>query len=72
MNNHKTLYGAEWCPGCKSLKKQLEANHVEFEYKDADDRHVMRELAEIGVRSLPFAVIGSDYITNPSLKDFIK
>jgi glutaredoxin len=66
----KILYGAEWCPSCKTLKKQLEAAKIRFTYVDADDKKVMNMLSEIGVRSLPFAEIDGEYFGEPKLEDF--
>lgn len=67
----KILYGADWCPSCKTLKRQLESRGVNFEYVDADEKSVMVTLSEIGVRSLPFAIINGEYFGEPKLGDFL-
>ena len=67
----KILYGASWCPSCKTLKKQLEIKQVAFEYRDADDKEVMRELSDLGVRSIPFGRVGDKVFEDPTVGDYL-
>jgi len=65
------LYGAEWCPGCKTLKKQLENSNISFTYKDVDEVEVGREAANIGIRGIPFATINNEHYPDPNINHFL-
>lgn len=65
-----TLFGAEWCPSCKLLKKQLETKNIIFKYADADEKENATLLANIGVRSIPFIIKDGEYNFTPTISDF--
>ena len=50
-----TVFGAEWCPGCKQLKAALIAKSIEFDYMDVDANPA--QTSELGIRSLPTTIV---------------
>lgn len=51
-----TVFGAEWCNSCKTVKKMLDAEGVNYTYLDVDSPAAVA-LAKVGdVRGLPHAV----------------
>ena len=56
--NGITVFGAEWCAGCKQLKAALIAKGIEFDYMDVDQNPA--QTAELGIRSLPTTIISGE------------
>lgn len=60
--NKITLYSAEWCGPCKTMKPMLydleEKGLFELEILDADENS--KVLAEMGVRKVPTMVLNGD------------
>lgn len=54
------VFGAEWCSGCKALKKQLQEKGVSFSYVDVDTPEGMQESRNHAVRSLPTIILGDE------------
>lgn len=47
------IFSAEWCGGCKVVKRALDAKGFEYSEKDIDKSEVMEEAAQLGIRGIP-------------------
>lgn len=54
------LYSAPWCANCAVLKKRLADAGVSYTEVDCDSSTGMVKAAELGIKSLPTAVIHKD------------
>lgn len=57
MTKKLIVVGAAWCGVCMTLKTQLVAKSIEFEYVDADKEEGMEFCHRYGVKSLPTSFI---------------
>jgi glutaredoxin 3 len=59
-----TVYGAEWCPPCHTVKAYLKSRKVGYEYVNIDEqREEGRAIAEkTGWTAIPIIRIGEEYI----------
>lgn len=66
--NQITVYGAEWCGFCHSMRQYLEKKNIAFEYKDVEkDEAAYNELMEklggqSNYRGIPVTDIAGDII----------
>ena len=61
-----TLFGAEWCPACKTCKDWLDKNKIEYRYVDVEkDRD---EFLMLGARAIPVIKINDTMIVGFSLE----
>jgi len=58
------VYGAEWCPPCRTAKLYLKSKNVAYKYVNVDeDREAGREIvAKTGWTAIPIIQIGQEYI----------
>lgn len=52
------VYSASWCVGCKTIKKILEQNYVDYQEIDIDTDEGMRMAKDLGIRNIPVTFIG--------------
>jgi glutaredoxin len=64
LPNGVNVFSAEWCVGCKTLKKTLQANDVSYNEIDVDTEDGMALAAEYSVRSLPMTF----YVKNENVE----
>lgn len=70
-----TLYGAQWCPYCQSLKKFLKENSISFIYKDVDSSEkVKSEMLSLTNHNflIPTLAIDDKVYQNPSRLELAK
>ncbi len=62
------LYSAEWCGYCKTLKKYLDRDNVDYELRDVDDPQIRLEMNQKtrGNQTIPVVFVGDEYEINPS------
>lgn len=67
MSKSVVLYGAEWCPFCRSVKNWLETHKVEFVYRDVDQPGVRDEMKTYAPHNetIPVVVIDGTGHVNP-------
>ncbi len=57
------VYTTPVCPDCRTLKRWLEANSIEFEERDLTDLDVMAEARErTGMRVAPMTIVGQEIL----------
>lgn len=52
-----TVFGADWCPACKTLEALLEENKVQFDYVDCDTEDGRVRSAGLTLQALPTSII---------------
>jgi len=59
-----TVYGAEWCPPCHTVKAYLKSRNVAYEYVNIDEqREKGQEISQkTGWSAIPIINIGDEYI----------
>jgi glutaredoxin 3 len=68
MNNQITIYGAEWCGFCHSMRQYFEKKNISFDYKDvekdeADYNELMGKLGgQANYGGIPVTDIAGDII----------
>lgn len=68
MSNQITIYGAEWCGFCHSVKQYLEKKSINFDYKDIEkDETAYNELmgklgGQANYSGIPVTDIAGDII----------
>ena len=60
--NNVILYGASWCPGCRTAKSYFKDNNIPFIYKDVDEHVNAVELQARGISSIPMIIIKEEVI----------
>ncbi len=68
MNNQITIYGAEWCGFCHSVKQYLEKKNIGFDYKDiekdeAAHNELMQKLGgQANYRGIPVTDVAGEIV----------
>ncbi len=59
-----TVYGAEWCPPCHTVKAYLKSREVDYEYVNIDEEREKGQAvaAKTGWTAIPITRIGEEYI----------
>lgn len=52
------VYSANWCTGCKAIKKVLNSKGITFIEVDIDTLEGMKEAKELNIRAIPITVVG--------------
>ena len=67
------VYSANWCIGCKTIKKVLEQNYVEYREVDIDTEDGMMKAKELGIRNIPVTFVGDERFvgSNPEVVKLI-
>lgn len=63
------IFGALWCPPCVQLKRQLDDEKIEYDYKNVDEKENEEAMLEAsgGRYLVPTVVIGDRVMQNPTL-----
>ena len=65
------VYGADWCPDCRMLKKQLDKNSIDYNYIDieeGDNQDAMLKITK-GKKIIPTVVKKDKYLQEPSWQE---
>lgn len=73
--SHKlVVYGAEWCADCHRIRSILDANGLEYDYKDTDDTGLHQEMLSLtgGKDEIPVIIRGDEIQQNPTNDELIR
>jgi len=60
------VYSADWCVGCKTIKKILEQNYIEYREINIDTEEGIMKARELGIRNIPVTFVGEERFVGSS------
>lgn len=53
------VYSAPWCAGCKTVKKFLEENSIDYTEVNIDTKEGMTIAKDVGIKNIPATFVNS-------------